>query len=73
MSLSDSGPGIPADELPLVTNKFYRGKTVRSSGTEGSGLGLYIASELLSRMNGELICSSGEGEGLTVTLLLPLS
>ena len=73
MSLSDSGPGIPADELPLVTNKFYRGKTVRSTGTEGSGLGLYIAAELLSRMNGELICSSKEGEGLTVTLLLPLS
>ncbi|MBP0967305.1 MAG: HAMP domain-containing histidine kinase, partial [Oscillospiraceae bacterium] len=73
MSLRDHGPGIPAEELPLVTNKFYRGKTVRHTAAEGSGLGLYIASELLSRMNGELICSSKEGEGLTVTLLLPLS
>lgn len=73
MSISDRGAGISADELPLVTNKFYRGKSFRNSGKEGSGLGLYIASELLSRMNGELICSSKEGEGLTVMLLLPLS
>lgn len=73
MAISDHGAGISADELPLVTNKFYRGKSFRNSGKEGSGLGLYIASELLNRMNGELICSSKEGEGLTVILLLPLS
>jgi signal transduction histidine kinase len=73
MAISDHGAGISADELPLVTNKFYRGKSFRNSGKEGSGLGLYIASELLNRMNGELICSSKEGEGLTVILLMPLS
>ena len=72
MSIADHGRGVPADELDLITNKFYRGSGVKDSGTEGSGLGLYIASTLMAKMNGELICS-GKGEGLTVTLMILLS
>ncbi|MBQ5311273.1 MAG: HAMP domain-containing histidine kinase [Oscillospiraceae bacterium] len=72
MSFTDHGKGVPEDELGLITNKFYRGRDVRSSDKGGSGLGLYISAELTARMNGELICSSN-GEGLTVTLLIPLS
>ena len=72
MSFTDHGKGVPEDELGLITNKFYRGRDVRSSDADGSGLGLYISAELIARMKGELICS-GNGDGLTVTLLIPLS
>ena len=72
MSVSDHGKGVPAEELDLIMNKFYRGSNTKNSGIEGSGLGLYIASALMAKMNGELICSS-KGEGLTVTLMLLLS
>ena len=72
MSVTDHGAGVPEDELSLITNKFYRGRSVRSSDKSGSGLGLYIASELMAKMNGELICSS-DGRGFTASLMILLS
>ena len=71
MSIRDHGAGVPADEIDLITSKFYRGKK-NSVGKDGSGLGLYIASELMDKMNGELICSS-PNDGFCVTLMIPLS
>lgn len=68
----DNGKGVPADELDLIMNKFYRGRNVKDSDIDGSGLGLYIAMALMAKMNGELICSS-KGKGLTVTLMILLS
>lgn len=48
----DYGPGIPEEEIPFITGKFYRGK---NAGKEnGSGLGLYIVKELAEKMNGHL-------------------
>lgn len=48
----DFGPGIPDEEMPFITGKFYRGK---NAGDEnGSGLGLYIVDELVGRMDGIL-------------------
>lgn len=72
MSITDHGKGVPADELDLIMNKFYRGRDIKDSDIDGSGLGLYIASTLMEKMNGELVCSS-KGEGLTVTLMILLS
>lgn len=72
MSIRDYGEGVSEDEINLITNKFYRGKIGKNSGKDGSGLGLYIASELMAKMNGELVCSCRD-KGLTVTLLIPLS
>lgn len=69
VSISDSGPGVPEDEIELITNKFYRGK--QHDDKEGSGLGLYIARLLMDKMGGELSVSSDNG--LCVTLLIPLS
>ena len=71
MAVRDYGEGVPEDEISLITTKFYRGKT-NSVGKDGNGLGLYISSELMSRMNGELVCSCGE-KGMTVTLMIPLA
>ena len=72
MKISDHGPGVPSDELDLITNKFYRGKAQAASGSEGSGLGLYIARMLMEKMNGALEVSS-DGDGFAVVLLVPLS
>ena len=48
----DFGPGIPDEEIPFITGKFYRGKNVGDE--NGSGLGLYIVNELVDRMEGKL-------------------
>ncbi len=69
VSIYDSGPGVPEDEIELITNKFYRGK--EQGDKEGSGLGLYIARILMDKMGGELSVRSENG--LCVTLLIPLS
>ena len=71
MRIRDYGPGVPEDELSLIANKFYRGKTWRESNQNGNGLGLYIANTLMQKMNGELIPESRGG--FIVTLLIPLS
>ena len=72
VSLTDHGCGVPAEELDLITNKFYRGSSAKDSDTDGSGLGLYIASVLMEKMSGELVCSC-KGGGLTVTLMILMS
>ena len=69
VSVSDSGQGVPDDEIELITNKFYRGKD--HGDKEGSGLGLYIAKMLMDKMGGELTVTSNNG--LCVRLLIPLS
>ena len=69
VSIRDSGPGVPEDEIGLITNKFYRGK--EHGDKEGSGLGLYIARILMDKMGGELSVRSENG--LCATLLIPLS
>ena len=48
----DFGPGIRDEEIPFVTNKFYRGKDVGDE--NGSGLGLYIVKELMTKMGGDV-------------------
>ncbi|MCR4644163.1 MAG: HAMP domain-containing histidine kinase [Oscillospiraceae bacterium] len=72
MRLQDHGPGVPQDELELITNKFYRGKAWKESDTDGNGLGLYIARMLMKKMDGDLIAES-DGDGLAITLVIPLS
>ena len=72
MNIRDYGPGVPDNEISLITNKFYRGKDPEKSGQEGNGLGLYIARMLMEKMNGEIVISNAD-KGLSITLLIPLS
>ena len=72
MRIADHGPGVPAEELDLITNKFYRGKQWEKGEKDGSGLGLYISKTLMEKMGGELIAESN-GDGLSITLIIPLS
>lgn len=59
IKIKDSGPGVPADELPLITEKFYRGANAK--GKAGSGLGLYLSRLFLEQMKGGLEYYNEEG------------
>jgi len=68
ITVRDYGPGIPADELPHVKYKFYKG----SSKARGSGIGLAVCEEIITRHGGRLDIGNAEGGGCIVTIHLPL-
>ena len=68
IEVTDSGIGIPAEELPLVTRKFVRGKQAPAG---GSGLGLAISKRIAGDHGGHLKIRSAAGSGTTVTVTLP--
>lgn len=68
ISIRDCGHGIPEDELPFVKNKFYKG----SSKNRGSGIGLSVCNEIVTRHNGELIIANADGGGCIATIKLPM-
>jgi PAS domain S-box-containing protein len=67
----DEGLGIPADEQSRVFEKFYRVDPHMTRGVGGTGLGLYICNELVSRMGGHIWLESNAGEGSTFLFELP--
>jgi two-component system sensor histidine kinase BaeS len=69
LEVADTGIGIPADDLPRVFERFWRGQ--RAGQTSGSGIGLAIAAELVRAHGGTLTAASTEGAGTTMTLTLP--
>jgi two-component system OmpR family sensor kinase len=69
LEVSDTGVGIPEDELPLVFERFHRTDPSRADG--GAGLGLSIARQIAESHGGEIHAHSSPGEGSTFTLLLP--
>jgi two-component system, OmpR family, sensor kinase len=71
LEVSDTGIGIPEDELPLVFERFYRTDPSRADG--GAGLGLSIARQIAESHGGEIRAKSAPGEGSTFTFLLPRS
>lgn len=68
--IEDSGGGVPKNELPLIKEKFKRGKNSKKA--EGAGLGLYISDCLMKEMQGELLIENGE-KGLATTVFISLS
>ncbi|MFL6629661.1 MAG: ATP-binding protein, partial [Vitreoscilla sp.] len=69
--IEDEGPGIPEAQLDAVMKPFYRLETSRSRLTGGSGLGLYIARDLVARQGGSLTLENRAGGGLRATIALP--
>ena len=69
--VSDTGEGIPADELPFVFDRFRRVDPSRSRATGGSGLGLAIVRQIVESHGGTATVRSTPGEGTEVTLRLP--
>ena len=66
--IRDYGPGIPEEELPHVKYKFYKG----SSKARGSGIGLAVCEEIVTRHEGTLDIGNAEGGGCLVTVRLPI-
>jgi two-component system sensor histidine kinase/response regulator len=73
LSVSDTGPGIPPDEITHIVERFFRGQAARQSNRPGTGLGLAIVKGIMDRHQGQLeIESEGvPGKGATFTLWLP--
>lgn len=71
-SVRDTGPGIPSEHLPRLTERFYRVDPGRSRETGGSGLGLAIVKHALHRHGARLEIDSAEGRGSTFTCHFPI-
>ena len=69
LAVSDTGVGIPEDQLPLVFERFYRADSARTE--EGLGLGLSIARQIAEAHGGTIEVRSKVGVGSTFVLLLP--
>ena len=70
-SVKDDGPGISAEHLPRLTERFYRVDKARSRQTGGSGLGLAIVKHALSHHDTKLDIESVLGKGTTFSFILP--
>ncbi len=69
ISVRDHGPGIPKGELPHVKEKFYKG----SSKNRGTGIGLSVCDEIITRHRGTLDVANANGGGCVVTITLPMN
>lgn len=71
VDISDSGCGIPEEELPAVFQRFYRGAGARD--TEGAGIGLYLSRRIIADQGGYIKAASQPGKGSRFSVFLPLS
>lgn len=69
--VTDNGPGIPSDELPLVFDRFYRSAQARQLHRDGSGLGLAIVRSIMELHAGSVTLTSQPGLGTSVSLFFP--
>lgn len=72
VSVSDQGGGIAAEDIPRLTERFYRADKSRSRIKGGTGLGLAIVKHILNRHRGRLQIESEVGVGSTFTIFLPI-
>ncbi len=70
VTFSDHGPGIPAESLPLIFQRFYRVRTEKATGT---GLGLYICKQIIDAHRGKIWAESNPGHGTTFFIELPIN
>jgi two-component system phosphate regulon sensor histidine kinase PhoR len=73
VSVQDYGPGIASENLPRLTERFYRVDVGQSRAEGGTGLGLALVKHILNRHRGRLTIDSTLGQGSTFTAHLPLA
>jgi heavy metal sensor kinase len=69
--ISNTGPGIPQDQQPLIFERFYRGDTARNRGVDGLGLGLSLAQEIIRAHHGSLTLHESTPSQTTFAISLP--
>jgi two-component system, OmpR family, sensor histidine kinase BaeS len=69
LTVTDTGSGIPADELPRIFDRFWRGR--QAAQTSGSGIGLAVAAEPTRAHGGQLSATSQPGQGTQLSITLP--
>ncbi|HXJ82960.1 MAG TPA: HAMP domain-containing sensor histidine kinase [Candidatus Methylomirabilis sp.] len=73
VAVSDSGPGIPEEDVPRLFERFYRGTVARSANAPGFGLGLAICRAVIEGQRGSISVTNTPGGGATVSIRLPLA
>lgn len=68
IAFQDYGSGVNQNEIPLLCNKFYRAKN--ATGKSGTGLGLYIASYLMNKISGDIVCKNTDDGFLIILKIL---
>ncbi|MEE4540446.1 SpoIIE family protein phosphatase [Streptomyces sp. V4-01] len=71
VTVSDTGIGVPPQEIPRLFERFHRMENARSRSNEGSGIGLALVRELVTAHGGTITADSREGSGTTFTVRLP--
>ena len=72
VTVSDTGLGIPEEDLPRIFERFYRVDKARSREKGGTGLGLAIAKEIIETYGGSISVRSQEGRGTSMTMTFPV-
>jgi PAS domain S-box-containing protein len=72
LRVRDTGTGVPAEEVPLLFERFYRVENAPGRTHEGSGIGLALVKELVKLHGGSISADSELGRGTTFTILIPL-
>ncbi len=72
LTVRDTGTGVPADQLPLLFDRFHRVPGARSRTHEGTGIGLSLVQELVKLQGGTITVESAVDRGSTFTVALPL-
>jgi two-component system sensor histidine kinase KdpD len=72
ISVMDRGPGISADEIEKVFEKFYRGRRGMTNTVEGTGMGLAIAKGIIEAHGGKIRAERRQGGGTSIVITLPL-
>ena len=71
VEVSDTGMGIPAQDLDRIFDKFYRARGMSLEGIGGSGLGLALAREVVRLHGGDITVESKQGDGSTFLVRIP--
>lgn len=72
VEVTDTGEGIPAEDLPFIFERFYRADSARAADTGGAGIGLAISKRIVEDHGGTVFARSRPGTGTTVGFTLPV-